>query len=128
MERKLKEKKIKITPQRLELIRTLNLLKNTHPSFNKVYDSIKKIHPSVSRSTVHENLKLLVKMGIIKSFHYKGEVRYEMNLEPHANFADSNGVIRDIKNEEILKHLEEIIRILKEDEKIDINSLLLLVD
>lgn len=128
MENKLKEKKIKITPQRLELIRTLRNLENIHPSFNEVYKSIKNTQPSVSRSTIHENLKLLVELGIIKSFHYKGEIRYELNLEPHVNLADSDGVIVDVKNEEVFKHINEIIRILHEDEKIDIHSFLILVD
>jgi len=128
MEKKLKEKKIKITPQRLELIRTLIGLENIHPSFNEVYNSIKNTQPSISRSTIHENLKLLVELGIIKSFHYNGEIRYEMNLEPHVNLADSDGVIVDVKNEEVFKHINEIIRILHEDEKIDIHSFLILVD
>lgn len=128
MEKKLKEKNIKITLQRIELIRTLEELKDFHPSFNEVYNSIKDNHPSVSRSTVHENLKLLVGLGIIKSFHYKGETRYEMNLKPHVNLADSNGVIKDINNDKIFKHLQEIIKIMKEDEKKDINSLLVLME
>lgn len=128
MEEKLKEKNIKITLQRIELIRTLEELKDVHPSFNEVYKSIQSTHPSVSRSTVHENLKLLVELGIIKSFHYKGEIRYEMNLEPHVNLADSNGVIKDITNDKILKHVEEIVKIMKEDEKKDITALLVLME
>lgn len=128
MERKLKEKKIKITPQRLELTRKLTELKDTHPSFNEIYKAMMAIHPNVSRSTVHENLKLLVKLGIIQSFHYKGETRYEMDPEPHVNLAESSGTIRDIKNHEIKKHLEEIERIMKEEENIKIKTLLVLVE
>jgi Fur family transcriptional regulator, peroxide stress response regulator len=134
MERKLKEKKIKITPQRLELTRILEELNETHPSFNDIYKAMKAIHPNVSRSTVHENLKLLVELGIIQSFHYKGEVRYEMDPEPHVNLAEPSGTIRDIKNHEIKKHLEEIERIMKEEnykkEKkyIKIKTLLVLVE
>ena len=128
MESKLKEHKIKITPQRTELVRKLKELEKTHPSFNMIYKAIKDTQPNVSRSTVHENLKLLVEKGIIHSFHYKGEIRYEMNQEPHVNLADSNGTIRDIENNEIRKKLEEIERILKEDEGIKIKTLLVLVE
>jgi Fur family transcriptional regulator, peroxide stress response regulator len=128
MERKLKEKKIKITPQRLELTRRLKELGNTHPSFNEIYEAVKATHPSVSRSTVHENLKLLVELGVTRSFQYKGQTRYEMNPEPHVNLALSDGTIKDIKNDEINKHLQEIIRILKEDEGIKVKSLLTIVE
>jgi Fur family transcriptional regulator, peroxide stress response regulator len=128
MERKLREHKIKITPQRLELIRKLKELEKSHPSFNRIYQAIKATHPSVSRSTVHENLKLLVELGIINSFHYKGEIRYEMNLKPHINLAESNGIIRDIENDEIKKHIQEIERIITEEEGMKIKTLLVIVE
>ena len=122
MEKKLKEKKFKITPQRLELIKKLKELGNAHPSFNEIYNAVKATQPTVSRSTVHENLKLLVELGVIGSFHYKGQTRYEMNPEPHVNLVLSNGTIMDIGNAEIDKRLYEIIRILKEDEGIKVKS------
>lgn len=128
MEEKFRRYGIKITPQRLELIKKLKELEKCHPSFNDVYKAVKATHPNVSKSTVHENLKLLDELGIIKSFHYKGEIRYEMNLEPHVNLAEPNGKIIDIKNEKIKKHLVKIERIIKEDEGIKIKTLLLLVE
>ncbi|MDG3548118.1 MULTISPECIES: Fur family transcriptional regulator [Methanobacterium] len=128
MEEKLKEEKIKITPQRREIIRRLEELEKTHPSFNQIYQSIKETQPNVSRSTVHDNLKLLVERGIIRSFNYKGETRYEMSQEPHVNLAEFNKNITDIKNEKINKMLDEIVHILNEEEGIEIKSLLVLVE
>lgn len=128
MEKKLKEHKIKITPQRIELIRKLRELEKTHPSFNSVYSAIRDTHPNVSRSTVHENLKLLVKKEIIRRFYYNGETRYELNQKLHINLAEANGIIRDIENDKIHAHLEEIKRILKEDEKLEIKNLLVIVE
>ncbi len=128
MEKEFREHGVKITPQRLELIKKLKELEESHPSFNEVYKAVKNTHPNVSRSTVHENLKLLVELGIIRSFHYKGEVRYEMNSELHVNLAEPSGAIRDIKNDEIKKHLAEIERIIKEEEGIKIKTLLVLVE
>jgi Fe2+ or Zn2+ uptake regulation protein len=128
MEKKFREYGIKITPQRLELIKKLKELEKYHPSFNEIYNAVKTTHPNVSKSTVHENLKLLVKLNVIKSFHYKGEVRYEMNSEAHVNFANPDGKIRDIKNDKIKKHLAEIERIIKEDEGIKIKMLMVLVE
>jgi Fe2+ or Zn2+ uptake regulation protein len=128
MEEKLKEEKIKITPQRREIIRRLEELEKTHPSFNQIYQSIKETQPNVSRSTVHDNLKLLVERGIIRSFNYKGETRYEMSQDPHVNLAEFNKNITDIKNEKINKMLDEIVHILNEEEGIEIKSLLVLVE
>lgn len=128
MENRLREQRLKITPQRLELIKKLKELKNKHPSFNEVYEAIKNAQPHVSRSTVHENLKLLVRIGIIQSFHYKGETRYEMNPEPHVNLVEADGNIKDIKNVDIQKHLEEIERIIREDEGIEIKKILVIVE
>ncbi len=128
MEKKLTEEKIKITPQRREIIKKLKELEKTHPSFNQIYRAIKETQPNVSRSTVHENLKLLVQRGIIRSFNYKGETRYEMSPEHHVNLAEFNGEIKDIKNEKINAKLDEIINILKEEENIEIKSLLVLVE
>lgn len=124
----MKEEKIKITPQRMEIIRRLEELEKTHPSFNQIYQSIKETQPNVSRSTVHDNLKLLVERGIIRSFNYKGETRYEMSQDPHVNLAEFNKNITDIKNEKINKMLDEIVHILNEEEGIEIKSLLVLVE
>jgi Fur family transcriptional regulator, peroxide stress response regulator len=128
MEEKLKAEKIKITPQRREIISILTKLEKTHPSFNQIYQAIKETQPNISRSTVHENLKLLVQKRIIRSFNYKGETRYELSPEPHVNLAKFNGEIKDIENEKINEKLEEIINILKKEEGIEIKSLLVLVE
>ncbi|MCC7561044.1 MAG: transcriptional repressor [Methanobacterium sp.] len=128
MEERLKEEKIKITPQRRELIRKLKELEETHPSFNRIYQAVKETQPNVSRSTVHDNLKLLVQRGIIRSFNYKGETRYEMSQNPHVNLAEFNKDIIDIKNEKVNEKLDEIMNILKEEEGIEIKSLLVLVE
>ena len=128
MEDKLKKEKIKITPQRRELIRKLKELEETHPSFNQIYQAVKETQPSVSRSTVHDNLKLLVQRGIIRSFNYKGETRYEMSQNPHVNLAEFNKDIIDIKNEKVNRMLDEIVHILNEEEEIEIKSLLVLVE
>lgn len=128
MENLLKEHKIKITPQRMELIKILKELRNTHPSFNGIYQAIRATHPNVSRSTVYENLKLLVKLGVIQSFHYNGEIRYEMDPELHVNLAKPDGSITDIKNPEILKHLEDIKCILMDEEGVKPRTLLVIVE
>lgn len=128
MEEILREHNIKITPQRRELLKKLKELKKTHPSFNDVYQATRVVHPTISRSTIYENLKLLEKMNFIKSFHYNGEVRYEMNPEPHVNLVDKKGTIIDIEHGEIKKHLDEILKIMKEESGMDIKSMTVLLE
>ncbi|MEM3594389.1 MAG: transcriptional repressor, partial [Candidatus Jordarchaeaceae archaeon] len=117
MEKKLKKHGMKITPQRLELIKILEEVGTRHPSFNEVYNAIKSKYPNISRSTLFNNLKTLVALDLIRSFNYGGETRYELNLELHVNVIDSNGTIRDIENEEIRKHLMEIVKIINKEGK-----------
>ncbi len=128
MKKELRAHGIKITPQRLEIIGKLEELGSSHPSFNDVYKAVEDTYPSISRSTVYENLKLLVELGIISSFHYNGEIHYEMNLDPHVNRVGSDGTIRDIRNAEIKEHLKEIERIINKDEGIKIKNLLVIVE
>ena len=127
MEKKLKRHGLKLTPQRLELVRILMERGRYHPSFNEICRAIKSKHPNISRSTILNNLKEMTKLSIISSFNYKGETRYEVNPELHINLVEPNGTIRDIKNEKILKHLREIIRLINEKER-PIKSLVILAE
>ncbi|MFX0097718.1 MAG: Fur family transcriptional regulator [Candidatus Hodarchaeota archaeon] len=127
MKEKLKRHGLKLTPQRLELIRILKERGKNHPSFNELCNAIKSKHPNISRSTILNNLKEMTKLSLISSFNYKGETRYEINPELHINLVEPNGTIRDIRNEEILKHLREIMRIINEKER-PIKSLVILAE
>lgn len=104
----------RLTPQRLELIRILEQMKSRHPSFSEVYRAVKNRHPTISRSTVYNNLKVMEELGLLISFDYRGETRYELNLEPHINLVKPNGVIEDLEDEEIKNHLRKVLRILNE--------------
>lgn len=112
MKNQLKKQGLKITPQRLELIKILREIGKYHPSFNQIYKAIKSTHPNISRSTVFNNLKTMVELDLIKNFSYEGETRYEINPELHVNVVEPDGTIRDIKNKEITMHLEEIVKLI----------------
>ncbi|MFW9994506.1 MAG: Fur family transcriptional regulator [Candidatus Odinarchaeota archaeon] len=117
MENKMKRSGLRITPQRLEIARILENLKNTHPSFTDICNAVNKKYPNMSRSTVHNNLKALEKLGLIASFSHIGETRYEMNLYLHINVVEKDGSIQDINDEEIRRHLEEILKIIRKKGK-----------
>ncbi|MEX2723999.1 MAG: Fur family transcriptional regulator [Candidatus Freyarchaeota archaeon] len=117
MEKQLKKHGMKITPQRRELIKILGELGKYHPSFNQVYEAIRRTHPNISRSTVFNNLKTMVELNLIKSFNYEGETRYETNPELHINIVEPDGKITDLNNNEVKMHLEEIVKIISKGGK-----------
>jgi len=83
---KLKERGLRITPQRLSIIDVLVTKGYLHPSASLIYKEAKKKGISISLSSVYENIKELCRYGIIKSLEFDGkENRCEANLEEHIN-------------------------------------------
>ena len=78
-----KEKKLKLTPQRLAVY---NYLINTtaHPSADTIYTDIHVQYPTMSLATVYKALKTLVEVGLIQEINVgEGNFRYDANSFPH---------------------------------------------
>lgn len=78
-----KEKKLKLTPQRLAVY---NYLINTtsHPSADVIYTDIHIQYPTMSLATVYKALKTLVDVGLIQEINVgEGNFRYDGNACPH---------------------------------------------
>lgn len=83
---KLKERGLRITPQRLSIIDVLVKKGHLHPSASFIYKEAKKKGIHLSLSSVYENIKELCRYGIIRSLEFDGkENRCEANLEEHIN-------------------------------------------
>ena len=83
---RLKEKGLKITPQRMAIIEVLIEQKDLHPGARLVYKEAKKKKKSLSLSATYATLNELSRHGIIKTLQFdKMENRYEGNLEEHIN-------------------------------------------
>jgi Fe2+ or Zn2+ uptake regulation protein len=97
--RQLKEKGLKMTPQRLAIIDVLIENKDLHPGARLVYDEAKKKKKSLSLSTIYSTLNELSRLGIIKTLQFdRMENRYEGNLEEHLNLiCERCGKIVDYK-------------------------------
>jgi Fur family transcriptional regulator, peroxide stress response regulator len=84
---RLKEKEVKITPQRLAIIDYL-IENQVHPTAEKVYIAVRKEHPNISLATVYNTLEKLEEIQELTrlkvSCHNK--IHYEYNLAPHAHF------------------------------------------
>ena len=78
-----KKKSIKITPQRLEILKYLDKNRN-NPTAYQIYNDLKKNNPSLSKTTVYNSLDLLNKYNIINSISITGlELRYDIVNEMH---------------------------------------------
>jgi Fur family peroxide stress response transcriptional regulator len=78
-----KEKKLKLTPQRLAVY---NYLINTtsHPSADIIYKDIHVQYPTMSLATVYKALKTLVDVDLIQEINVgEGNFRYDGNSSSH---------------------------------------------
>lgn len=91
-----KEKKLKLTPQRLAVY---NYLMNTesHPSADAIYTDIHVQYPTMSLATVYKALKTLVDVGLVQEINVgEGNFRYDGNSYPHAHIQCLNcGKVED---------------------------------
>jgi Fur family transcriptional regulator, peroxide stress response regulator len=84
--RQLREKRLKITPQRMAIIEVLIGQKDLHPGARLVYREAKKKKKSLSLSATYATLNELSRHGISKTLQFdRMENRYEGNLEEHIN-------------------------------------------
>ena len=82
----LKENSIKITPQRLEILKYLDE-NRTHPTVDEIYSELKEKNPSLSKTTVYNSVETLREHGIIQSLTISGsELRYDFENKMHHHF------------------------------------------
>lgn len=80
---KLRDKGLKVTPQRLAIYEAVLKLKN-HPTAEKVVDYIKNEHPNISVGTVYKVLDSLVESRLLKKVKTEnGLMRYDAVLSEH---------------------------------------------
>ncbi len=78
-----KEKKLKLTPQRIAVY---NYLKSTkeHPSAETIHKALKENYPTMSLATVYKTLKVLVEVNLIQEINVgEGNFRYDGTTMAH---------------------------------------------
>ena len=71
------------TPQRIAISRYI-LRNHEHPTAQKAYFEVKKIHPTVSLATIYTTFKILKETGLIRELNLtQGQTRFDPNTEPH---------------------------------------------
>jgi len=82
----LKKNQIKITPQRLEILKYLDEHR-THPTVDKIYHELKINSPALSKTTVYNSVDVLKDHGLIQTINITGsEQRYDFKQEMHHHF------------------------------------------
>ena len=82
----LKNKKMKVTPQRLAILQYLETHR-THPTADQIYKELKNKNPSLSKTTVYNALESLKQNKIIKSLTIcDSEHRYDVKHDMHHHF------------------------------------------
>lgn len=82
---KFKEKKLKLTPQRLAVYKYLISTKE-HPSAEVIYKALQPEYPTMSLATVYKAVKTLVEVGLVKELNVgEGNFRYDGNVGDHAH-------------------------------------------
>lgn len=80
----LKERKLKITPQRIAILEELE--KKGHSTVDDIFNGIKLRVPSISLATVYKNILALQSADIIKSIKTPThKQKYELNAKPHVH-------------------------------------------
>jgi Fur family peroxide stress response transcriptional regulator len=97
--KKLKERGLRITPQRLAIIDVLVEKGHLHPGAGFIYKEAKKKSRSLSLSTTYATINEFSRYGIIKTLQFDGvENRCEGNLDDHINLiCEGCGKIIDYK-------------------------------
>ncbi len=107
---KLKNEGLKVTPQRVEVIRAL--LDLDHPTASEIQAKIEKQYPMISPSTVYGALELLEEIGELIPIQEGAETRYDLapRTHPHLICIDT-GRVHDLDVEKINQKLSELMEL-----------------
>lgn len=94
----LREKGYKATPQRIAIGRFF-MTDSGHPTVQRVYSEVKKVHPTVSLATVYKTIQILKEVDLIQELSLpQGQTRYDSDMKPHINLICLKcGEIKDLE-------------------------------
>jgi Fur family peroxide stress response transcriptional regulator len=120
----LRKKGYKATPQRIAICRFV-LHSRDHPTARRIYDEVKKVHPTVSLATVYKTLQVLEELDLIQELNFpQGQARFDSYMKPHINLVCLRcGNIRDLDDlttREIVKRVAATTDFTATGQRIDI--------
>ena len=107
----LKEKSLKITPQRIAVLEAVIELGN-HPTADNITESIKTNHPNIAVGTVYKTLETFVENGIVKKVKTDRDImRYDAILEKHHHlYCVESDRIEDYYDDELNQLIEKYFK------------------
>jgi len=103
----LEESTLKITPQRLAILKELE--NQGHAGIDEIYEKIKELFPTISLATIYKNMNSLKEEGIITEICIHQKPKYEIFKDEHAHFICKNcGKVYDVPlSKKIIKEVNE---------------------
>ncbi len=98
----LKEKGLKVTPQRIAIYDAVVKLGN-HPTAEQVVEVIKTDYPNISLGTIYKVFQVFVEKGLLKKVKSEKDImRYDAMLEHHHHlYCSDSDRIEDYKDEKL---------------------------
>ena len=82
----LKQKRIKVTKPRVEILEYL-MCNRVHPTAETVFTEVKKRLPEISRATIYNNLHFFEEQDLVKRYRLHDDVDiFDINIESHSHF------------------------------------------
>ncbi len=108
---KLKEKGLKVTPQRIAIFEAIVELGN-HPTAENITDLIKKNHPNISVGTVYKVLDSFVENNLLKKVKTEKDImRYDAVLTNHHHlYCAETDKIEDYEDENLNKLIHDYFK------------------
>jgi Fur family peroxide stress response transcriptional regulator len=102
IQRELRCRGLKITPQRINVLEAIYTLGN-HPTAEQIIEFVHSKNPSVATGTVYKALDTFVKNGVITKFHTQNEAaRYDGFIASHHHlYSRESDKIDDFESEEL---------------------------
>lgn len=100
--KKIADKGLKITPQRIAILEAIYNLKN-HPTAENIIEYIRKSHPNIAIGTVYKVLETLVDKDVIRKVKTDKDImRYDGIIQKHHHlYCTQCDLIEDYVDEEL---------------------------
>src|SRR5579863_8377951 len=98
IKRCLEEKGLRCTPQRYAVM-SFPMDHNSHPTAAETFEAVNRVDPRSSRATTYNNLRDLVKAGLVREVAVEGRAaRYDAKGMRHHHFiCDRCGEVEDVE-------------------------------